>query len=50
MALGTRLSGSLPVSVAVHLSVLVLLLVVPLLADMTLPPLAIVVLKPDAHE
>lgn len=37
MALGTRLSGTLPVSIGAHLLVFGLLLVVPLVADMTLP-------------
>ena len=41
MARGTRLSGALPVSIAVHLVAFGLLFVVPLLADMTLPPVAL---------
>ncbi len=44
MPLGTRLSGTLPVSVAAHLLIFVLLLVAPLVADMTLP--AVVVSTP----
>ena len=44
MPLGTRLSGTLPVSVAVHLLIFGLVLVVPLVADMTIP--AIVVSTP----
>ena len=41
MARGTRLSGALPVSIGVHLLAFGLLFVVPLLADMTLPPVAL---------
>jgi protein TonB len=37
MALPARLTGTLPVSVAIHFVTLVLLLVVPLVADMPLP-------------
>jgi len=37
MALPARLTGTLPVSVAVHLVALILLFVVPLVADMPLP-------------
>src|SRR5258708_27990951 len=38
-ALGRPRSGSVPVSSAVHLAVLLLLLIVPLAADIALPPL-----------
>ena len=41
MARGTRLSGALPVSIAVHVLAFGLVLVVPLVADMTLPAVAL---------
>ena len=37
MALPSRLSGTLPVSIAVHLGVLVFVLVIPLAANIALP-------------